>query len=125
MRALLWIPNRVVDFYDIFRVDVGVGPAIGGVVRASRYVQGGVRVMAPTSLRIGALGRQTPVILEGTNELGVSPFFQQSRDRLICAGEVGLGVDLILISGYAGLCLDEFVDFWGGIIGYDIKNDEF
>ena len=42
-RVLLYIPNRVVDFLDIFRVDVGAGPSVGGVIRVTKYAQAGMR----------------------------------------------------------------------------------
>ena len=122
--VLLYIPNRVLDLIDIFRVDVGVGASVGGVVRVTRYVQGGYRQMLPVSLRIGDFGRQFPVMVESSNELGLSPAFKQSADRDICDAEIGLGLDVLLLGGYGGLCLDEVADFIGGIFLVDFKGDD-
>lgn len=122
--ALLWIPNRALDFIDIFRVDVGVGPAAGGVVRFTEYGQAGFRTMMPASVRVGDFGRELPVRVETSNEIGVSPAFKQSKDRDVCPGEVGVGADLFLVGAYGGVCLDEVIDFVAGIFFLDPKDDD-
>ena len=123
-RVLLWLPNRILDAVDVFRADVGVGPAFGGVVRATRYVQAGYRSMNPASVRVGLFGRKAPAMIEHSSEFGVSPFYVDSSDRTVCKGEVGVGLDLVVISGYAGVCVDEFADFIGGIFTVDFKDDD-
>ena len=50
--VLLYIPNRVLDLIDVFRIDVGIGASVGGVVRVTKYAQGGYRQMLPVSLRV-------------------------------------------------------------------------
>ena len=122
--VVMWIPNRVLDFIDIFRADIGVGPSFGAVVRVTKYGQVGYRQMAPASLRIGDFGRQLPVMVESSNEFGVGPAYVESADREICAGEVGLGGDLLVAGAYAGICLDEVADFIGGIFFIDFKEDD-
>lgn len=123
-QVLLWLPNRVIDLFDIFRVDLGVGPAAGGVVRVTKYAQAGYRQMLPMSARVGLMGRRAPFMLENSNELGISPAFVQNNSREICAGEVGVGLDLFIAGGYAGICFDEVVDFVGGIFTLDPKDDD-
>jgi hypothetical protein len=122
--VLLWVPNRVLDIVDIFRVDVGVGPAVGGVVRVTEYAQAGLRTMMPASLRVGDFGRELPLTLEASNEFGISPAFRQSKDRKICPGEVGAGADLLIVGAYGGICLDEVVDFIAGVFFLDPKDDD-
>lgn len=124
-QVLLWLPNRVIDLFDIFRVDVGVGPAAGGVIRVSKYAQAGYRQMLPVSARVGLMGRRAPVMLENANELGVSPLYVHNSNRKVCPGEVGIGLDLFIAGGYAGICVDEAVDFLGGIFTLDPKDDDF
>jgi hypothetical protein len=124
-QVLLWLPNRVVDLFDIFRIDVGVGPAAGGVIRVSKYAQAGYRQMLPVSARVGLMGRRAPVMLENANELGVSPLYVHNSNRKVCPGEVGVGLDLFIAGGYAGICVDEVVDFFGGIFTLDPKDDDF
>lgn len=121
--ALLWIPNRVMDFVDIFRVDLGAGPAIGGVVRVSKYGQVGYRRMYPFSLRVGGFGRKIPFLIETTDERGAGDTFRQSTDRAVCEYELGLGVDLG-IGGYAGVCGAEIVDFFAGLLFIDLEADD-
>lgn len=122
--VLLYIPNRLLDLIDVFRVDVGVGASVGGVVRVTKHAQLGYRQMIPVSLRVGDFGRQFPAVVETSNELGVSPAFKQSADRDVCEAEVGLGLDVLLLGGYAGVCLDEVADFVGGIFLVDFKKDD-
>ena len=122
--VLLYIPNRVLDLIDVFRIDVGVGASVGGVVRVTEYAQAGYRQMMPVSLRVGDFGRQFPVLVESSTEIGVSPAFKQSADRDVCKAELGLGLDILLLGGYGGICLDELADFVGGIFLVDFKGDD-
>jgi hypothetical protein len=121
--AILWIPNRLMDFIDIFRVDVGVGPAIGGVIRVTRHGQAGYRRMLPFSLRVGDFGRSSPVVIETDNERGSGSNFHQSIDRSVCNGELGLGLDLG-VGAYAGICSEELLDFFAGLIFIDLEDDD-
>ena len=124
-QALLWIPNRVADLIDIFRVDLGVGPAVGGVVRVTKYGQVGYRMMMPVSVRGGLFGREVPVLVESSNEFGVGPLYVNSADRKVCTGELGLGLDIFLIGGYGGICVEEVADFFAGIFFLDLRDDDW
>lgn len=123
-RALLWLPNRVLDLIDVFRVDVGAGPSFGAVARVTKYGQVGYRVMSPASLRVGDFGRRSPVMLESSNEFGIGPAFVQSKDRDVCTGEIGAGVDLFLFGIYGGICVEELADFVAGIFFIDLRDDD-
>lgn len=122
--VLLWVPNRVLDLIDVFRVDAGVGPAVGAVVRVTEYGQLGYRQFAPFSLRVGGFGRKFPAIIERSNEIGAGPAFLQSPDREVCVGELGAGLDLFLVGAYGGVCVDELADFVAGLFFIDIKDDD-
>ena len=121
--VLLWIPNRVMDFIDVFRVDVGIGPAIGGVARFSKHGQAGLRRMYPFSFRVGDFGRKMPFLIETGYEQGAGNTFRQSSDRTVCNSEIGLGLDLGL-GGYAGICTEEVLDFFAGLIFIDLEADD-
>ena len=124
-RALvLYLPNRLLDFIDVFRVDVGAGPAIGAVVRITEYGQMGYREFFPLSVRFGLRARQAPVFIEDATEKGFGPNFMSSLSREISPIELGLGGDLLLLGAYLGLSVDEAFDFLTGIIGFDIKGDD-
>jgi len=122
--VLLWLPNRTMDLIDIFRIDAGVGPAVGGVVRVSKYGQLGYRKPYPSSVRLGLFGRKPPFLVETAEEYGIGPAFVQSKERPVCRGEVGLGIDLFIISGYAGVCADEAADFLAGLFFFDTAHDD-
>jgi len=123
-QVLMWIPNRILDLIDVFRLDVGVGPSFGAVVRVTKYGEIGYRQMAPASLRIGDFGRQMPFLVETSNEFGVGPAYVDSSDRHVCDGEIGLGADLLVAGAYGGVCVDEFADFIAGIFFIDLKDDD-
>ena len=122
-KILLWFPNRVLDFIDIFRVDVGVGPAYGAVARVTKYGQVGYRSVAPLSVRVGDFGRTSPILLEHSSEMGIGPAYLESKDRKVCNSEIGLGADL-LVGVYAGICVEEVLDFAAGLFFLDVKKDD-
>jgi hypothetical protein len=111
------------DLIDVFRIDLGIGPTIGGVARFSKYGQIGYRHMYPFSFRAGDFGRKTPFLLETEYEQGVGDSFRQSPDRTVCNTEIGLGIDLG-IGGYAGICAEEVLDFFAGLIFIDLEADD-
>ena len=122
--VLLWPVNRVLDFIDVFRLDVGAGATYGGVVRLSKYGQMGYRVADPGSLRIGNFGRAAPFIIEDSSEKGFGPNFKESEDREVLTGEVGVGADLYLVGAYGGVCLEEVFDFAAGLVFLDPMDDD-
>lgn len=124
-KVLLWVPNRVVDFIDIFRADIGVGPALGAVVRVTDYGKIGARVVTPVSLRVGLFGKDWPFLIEHSNELGIGPLYLESGERKVTPLEVGAGFDFFLFGAYAGISIDEAADFLSGIIGEDISDDDW
>ena len=122
--ALLWVPNRVLDFIDIFRVDAGAGLGMGAVVRVTQWGQLGYRDQAPGMLRVGGFGRDWPVFVETNSELGVGVAFTETPQRNLCKGIVGAGADLFIIGGHIGVCPEEIVDFFLGIFTVDIMEDD-
>lgn len=123
-QVLLYIPNRILDLIDVFRVDVGVGPSVGAVVRVTEYGEVGMREMLPMSVRVGDFGRRAPYLIETSNEFGVGPLYVDSSDRNVCPAEVGLGADVLVAGAYAGICFDELLDFAAGLIFIDLKDDD-
>lgn len=122
--ALLYIPNRVLDILDIVRFDVGVGPAVGGVIRVTPYAQAGARFMMPLSVRAGLRGRKSPVFIEHTSEVGVGPLYLDSSQRKATPLEIGAGVDLFLFGVYFGISVDSIFDAVLGFVGVDISDDD-
>jgi hypothetical protein len=122
--ALLYIPSRVLDILDIFRFDVGVGPAVGAVVRVTPHAQAGMRLLMPVSLRAGLRGRKSPVFIEHTSEMGVGPLYLDSAQREPTPLEIGAGVDLFLVGFYLGISIDSIFDAVLGFVGIDISDDD-
>lgn len=123
-KVLLFIPNRILDLIDVFKVDVGVGPTFGAVARITEYAQVGMRSVAPVSLRVGLMGRNPPIMAETSTEYGIGPAYVESTDREIGKGEVGAGVDLFLVGAYAGVDFYQIPDFFLGFFGVDYAEDD-
>ena len=123
--ALLYLPNRVMDLLDIFRVDAGIGPSFGAAVRVTKWGQVAYRDMSPASLRLGLRGRRSPIFLERTSEFGIGPLFLGSKEREVTPFELGVGADIFLVGVYAGISFDEIFDFFAGIVGFDPSDDGF
>lgn len=122
--VLLWFPNRIMDLVDVFRVDVGAGTSAGAVLRLSKYGQVGYRQISSKSVRIGDFGRHMPYLIERTSEGGVGPFYENSKERRVCTGEVGLGIDFFVAGAYAGICVEELADFVAGLFFIDLRGDD-
>jgi hypothetical protein len=82
-------------------------------------------MMMPVSVRGGLFGREVPVLVESSNEFGVGPLYVNSADRKVCTGELGLGLDIFLIGGYGGICVEEVADFVAGIFFLDLRDDDW
>ncbi len=123
-KVLLWLPNRLLDLWDIFRVDAGAGVGYGAVLRLTTYGQLGYRSLDPGMLRLGADGRESPVFVESSKEYGIGPYFVESKDRNLCTGVVGAGVDVVLVGAHVGICPEEIFDFLGGIFLFDPMGDD-
>jgi hypothetical protein len=122
---LLWLPNRVLDLWDVPRFDLGIGPSYGATVRLTRFVQISYRKFVPGSVRFGAMGRAAPVMWETSDEKGFNPFsYTPSRDRDVCTFEVGVGLDVFVGGAYAGMCIEEIFDFLGGVVMLDLEHDD-
>ena len=124
-KLLLWLPNRLFDFLDIFRADIGVGFSYGAVGRATSSGQFGYRKMDPVSYRFGWFGREAPFIEERSSEYGFGPWYTESEERQVCKGEFGAGIDLIIPGIYLGICTEEILDFFTGIVLVDPAKDDF
>lgn len=122
--VLLYIPNRILDLLDIIRIDVGVGPSAGAVVRITPYGQVGARFLLPISARAGLRGRKSPIFIEHTSEMGIGPAFLSSEARTPTILEVGAGLDFFVAGAYFGISFDSIADAVVGFVGYDLSDDD-
>lgn len=119
-----YLPNRVLDIFDIVRADLGLGLSTGAVGRITRWGQFGYRDVDPYSLRVGLFGRDWPVLVEQSVEQGIGPWFNQSRERDVADFELGAGLDLFVAGAYVGLNVGGAVDFVGGLFCLDPSQDD-
>ncbi len=126
---VMYVPNRVFDLVDIFRVRVRVGPGISAGVRATRPVsaylglhstifvglpgpRGGKKIPWPVGFDVRA-GAQASIAdaSEGT------PYY----DPL----EVGLEVQPLIAGVNLGIGVFEILDFVTGFVFIDLQGDDF
>jgi len=124
-----YIPNRVFDLVDIFRLRVRVGPGISAGVRATRPLsaylglhssifvglpgpRGGKRLPLPVGFDLRA-GAQASVV-DGSSG---TPYY----DLL----EVGFEVQLFFVGLNVGVGGIEILDFFAGFAFIDLMDDDF
>lgn len=126
---LLYLPNRFLDLIDMLRVDVGVLFGTGIKARVGNVAQVGLRSVGgfplPFMVRVGLFGRRVPLLLESESEWFVGFLGNVSDDRIPTWGEVGAGVDVFIVGAYAAVCVDEVLDFVGGLFFLDYKHDDW
>ena len=130
-RLILWAPNRVLDVFDIMRVRIRLGFGLGLGVRATKYVA--AFAGSYTTIYAGLPGPRcrrmprSPVGLESYNgakasvvdltvDGGIGPAYS--------ATEFGAGFQLILLGIDIGIDPFEVIDFAGGILLWDPRQDD-
>ena len=43
---------------------------------------------------------------------------------MVTPGEIGVGLDALIVGAYAGLSIDELGDFVTGLVGIDLNDDD-
>ncbi len=150
---LLYIPNRIVDFMDIFSVTLGFGPAVGVEVQATKYLGMGGEV-GPTVQMIKGVNRQYGFAKQSGWDASFLMISAERRDREGAMGSVkdfyyystgvptiekdafdfhkgaldfwacgGKLAALIEVQGYIHPI--EIADFFTGWFFYDLKDDDF
>lgn len=127
--VLLYPVNRVLDLFDIFRLNVGVGPGFGLNLRATKFVQVGLEnyfsLRAGLGKRGGLLVPRYGIFYTETELLtmGVGPLYTGGWQRGMT--EVGGTVHLGIAGADAAIDLSEILDFLGGFVFIDFKGDDF
>lgn len=120
--ALLYIPNRLLDFVDIFRANIGVGPGWGLNARATRYLTAASSEY--DTIRFGMRGREMPRYEEAIDEECFGLFALQLGDFDRDPFEVAATVHAAYIGAELGGDLNEVGDFILGIFMYDYQEDD-
>ena len=123
IKYILFLPNRILDLLDVFRLNVGIGPGIGINIRATRFAQAGIA--SYDCIKVGIIGRQGWIYMEESKEFGVSVMyiedskavaplisFKDKTDRQLL--EVGGFVYAFFVGAEAAIRLKELADFFLG-----------
>lgn len=131
IESLLYIPNRVLDLFDIFRLRIRVGPGVSVGGRATELISGyagtygtfyaglpGPRLRKTPKLPIGFESHNgaSLSIVDVTVDGGIGPDYS--------ATEFGFGTQLGIIGFDFGIDPVEIADFAAGIATFDIRDDD-
>lgn len=130
-KVLFYIPNRILDFFDIFRFRVRVGPGFALGARATSVAQvyagtytsiwaglPGPRLSSsiPIPLGIESNNGATVSVVDATADGGVGPGYSSS--------EVGVGLQLAIVGVDLGFDPVEIADFVTGFVTVDLRGDD-
>ncbi len=130
-KILLYIPNRILDVFDIFRVRLRAGPGVAVGVRATKLAQ--VYVGSYASLYAGLPGPRlrpfpklpvgvetnsgaTVSVVDATVTGGLGPDYSST--------EFGFGAQLALVGFDIGFDPYELLDFAAGLLIFDLRDDD-
>ena len=128
LHALLWyVPNRLLDLFDVVRGGICAGPGVGVSVVPTEYLQ--ATAMARVS---GGVGLQTlrhsPFQWGTEGELAIGPL--GADDEPDKGGwhhsKTDLRIDLhvLLVGGYVAVEPVEILDFLAGLVFLDPREDD-
>jgi len=130
-QVLLYVPNRVLDLFDIARLRARVGPGLGVGVRATKVVSAYLGSYA--SIYAGLPGpRQGPTIKSPVGLESYSGVDVSVADVTISGSigpdysftEFGVSLHLLLLGLDFGLDPAEVLDFVSGLVLIDIRADD-
>ncbi len=124
--TLLYLPNRVVDLFDIAKVGVDVGPGIGVDVQATSVLQ--ARAMWNLSVGVGFQGlRHVPFQVGTVAALGVGPIGGVGDVGSWSRSDTGIrvGLHVLIVGAHAEVDPYEILDFALGFLTIDIAGDDF
>jgi len=129
---LMYIPNRVLDAFDMVRARLRLGPGFAVGARATDYADAFIGAYATVYAGLpGARGRKLPrlpvglesksgaevSVVDATVEGGVGPHYGKT--------EIGVSFQLALIGADVGFDPMEIVDFVVGFAGFDPQDDDY
>jgi hypothetical protein len=130
-KLLFYIPNRVLDVFDIVRLRVRVGPGVAVGVRATKVAQAYVGTYASVYAGLPGPRRRPlpklPVGLESYNGVAVSLAEATASGGIgpdYSPTEFGISVHPLIFGLDIGLDPLEVVDFAAGILFVDIEDDD-
>jgi hypothetical protein len=132
-KLLFYIPNRVFDVLDVFRLRLRVGPGFSLSARATKPVS--ATLGAYTSIYAGLPGPRlkptikSPIWFENYAGLQVSVADASTSDSNTSPGysntEIGAGFQFLLAGIDIGADPVEIIDFITGLLFIQIRDDDF
>jgi len=120
---VLYIPNRILDFFDIAKLNIGIGPGIGAHVQVTEPLQTGL--LFYDVVKIGLTGKRFQYYRrEASVEFGLSYAYLQEGEIKRNSSEVGGIVQVLILGAEVSINLEEVGDFISGIFFYDAKEDD-
>lgn len=131
-QLLFYVPNRLIDLVDIFRLRLRVGPGLAANIRATDYLNGyagsyktiyvGLPGPRPTSKLRKPWGREDlkGFILAGVDATDDTPYHPGYGPA-----EFDVGLQLLFVGADAGIDPIEIGDFVAGFFLRDPKGDDF
>jgi hypothetical protein len=124
---LMYLPNRVLDLFDMVRFGVDVGPGIAGQAKATDAAQ--VQAFSRASVGAGLQGlRHLPVQMSTESGAGVGPieltptagfgWFESPTDVRVLA-------HALLVGAHVAVDPVEIGDFVTGLVLIDIRDDDY
>lgn len=129
---LFYVPNRVLDVLDIVRLRARVGPGVSVGARATEAL--GLALGAYTSVYAGLpgpRGRVTPRLPVGLETWAGAKVGPGEASAEAATGpdygpaEIAVGFQLVLVGVDVGIEPVEAVDFVTGLIGIDLRDDDY
>jgi hypothetical protein len=124
---LMYLPNRVLDLFDVARAGVNVGPGLGGQVKVTDAAQ--AMYLSRTSVGVGLESlRHPPIYASAENAVGVGPL---SADTNLGLGwyqsptDVRLEAHPLIVGAHAAVDPVEIADFVLGFFGFDLREDDW
>jgi hypothetical protein len=126
---LMYLPNRIFDLMDIFRIRVRVGPGISVGVRATRPASAFVGFHSSVFAGLpGPRGKAEfpwPAGIENRGGAQVSIVDMSTKETYYDPLEIGLEAHPLIVGFNFGIGVFELLDFATGFLFIDLQRDDF
>jgi hypothetical protein len=120
--AAWYLPNRVLDLLDIFKLNLSGGLGGGVDLRITRLFEAGFSDY--NVVRVGLNGRRIPVYREKLDESSITLFGITSGMRTRDPWEVGGTLHFVVLGAEAAFNVKSALDFVGGFFLLDLEDDD-
>ncbi len=124
---LMYIPNRILDLFDMARAGVNVGPGIGGQVKFTDPVQATFLSRMSVGAGLESL-RHMPVYASAEFAAGLGPLNTDSNLGLgwyQSSTDIRVELHLLIIGAHVAIDPVEIADFVLGFFTIDIRKDDY